>query len=533
MASVLDSLKRLEYEGYHFEVADGSLELLLRNSTGWEQDFFELESYRVIADHGEGQSTEATVKVLVGDERIVATAEGNGPVNALDGAVRAAIGSHYPALSGVHLVDYRVRVLDSAKGTGSVTRVLIDSTDGDRTWTTIGVSENIIAASWQALSDSIVYGLLHAGAASDGWAAPGPITSVRSPRSPTVTQPSFVPIVEADQVRPAYRLKVPSIWTQSRPSEVRGTSQPGAGSWAGPAPTRASPSSWPAGSRTVWCWPTGDSAEDAIAGCTAVAMRRCASFGRAPAVYDLTFAFTLWGFLGGAPADLVEARSPLFRSASHHYQAQRAIADSVHEETLRLTPEAVADRIGEWRELIGLADQALTWAVPDAELCRFRPVTVDSASGRPVAGSATLAPPLLGHRRTDGGTDHAAGPLGPPGPAGRRGAGDAGSGHRAAAAGPPFLAVVLHGDVVGQVRPWSAFWKRSGNCGPTCVALRGVVVPTATGDPVETLDRRGGGGTRPSPTGAVRAGTTCRHWRSTSLAPRIYHSFGCLHHSMC
>ncbi len=166
MTSVLDSLKRLEYEGYHFEVADGSLELLLRNATGWEQEFFELESYRVIADNTQGRSTEATVKVLVGTERIVATAEGNGPVNALDGAVRSAIGPHYPALSGVHLVDYRVRVLDSAKGTGSVTRVLIDSTDGSRSWTTIGVSENIIAASWQALSDSIVYGLLHAGALS-------------------------------------------------------------------------------------------------------------------------------------------------------------------------------------------------------------------------------------------------------------------------------------------------------------------------------------------------------------------------------
>jgi 2-isopropylmalate synthase len=168
MTSVLDSLKQLEYEGYHFEVADGSLELLLRNSTGWEQPYFELESYRVIADQGDRQSTEATVKLIVGDERIVATAEGNGPVNALDGALRGAIGARYPALSGVHLVDYRVRVLDSAKGTGSVTRVLIDSTDGDRTWTTIGVSENIIAASWQALSDSIVYGLLHAGMPNGG-----------------------------------------------------------------------------------------------------------------------------------------------------------------------------------------------------------------------------------------------------------------------------------------------------------------------------------------------------------------------------
>ena len=83
-------------------------------------------------------------------------------------------------------------------------------------------------------------------------------------------------------------------------------------------------------------------------------MRRCARFGRAPAVHDLTFAFTLWGFLGERPADLVEARVPLFRSAAHHYQAQRAIADSVDEETLRLTPEAVAERIGEWRSLITL-----------------------------------------------------------------------------------------------------------------------------------------------------------------------------------
>jgi 2-isopropylmalate synthase len=162
MTSVLESLKRLEYEGYHFAVADGSLELLLRDSTGWRQPFFELESYRVIADQGDHLSTEATVKLRVDGERVVATAEGNGPVNALDGALRAAIGGSYPSLEGVHLVDYRVRVLDSAKGTGSVTRVLIDSTDGDRTWTTIGVSENIIAASWQALSDSVVYGLLHA-----------------------------------------------------------------------------------------------------------------------------------------------------------------------------------------------------------------------------------------------------------------------------------------------------------------------------------------------------------------------------------
>jgi 2-isopropylmalate synthase len=175
---VLDELKRLEHEGYHFEVADGSLELLLRRATGWVSDFFTVESFRVITDHeqrtdGDGAQaattddlagvvTEATVKVHVGPDRIVATAEGNGPVNALDGALRAAIGGKFPALAHIHLTDYRVRVLDTGRGTGAVTRVLVDTTDGQRTWTTIGVSENIIEASWQALYDSIVFGLLHA-----------------------------------------------------------------------------------------------------------------------------------------------------------------------------------------------------------------------------------------------------------------------------------------------------------------------------------------------------------------------------------
>ena len=174
---ILDELKRLEHEGYHFEVADGSLELLLRRATGWVGDFFTVESFRVITDHHAreaddeaaasapttaGMTTEATVKVHVGGERIVATAEGNGPVNALDGALRGAIGSKFPALDHIHLTDYRVRVLDTGRGTGAVTRVLVDSTDGERTWTTIGVSENIIEASWQALYDSIVFGLVHA-----------------------------------------------------------------------------------------------------------------------------------------------------------------------------------------------------------------------------------------------------------------------------------------------------------------------------------------------------------------------------------
>ena len=160
---VVDTLKKLEHEGYHFETADASLELLMRKASGWQQSYFRLESFRVYSDESEDRAhtTEATIKVHVGRERFVTTAEGNGPVNALDRALRAAIGDRYPALQQIHLTDYKVRVLDTQKGTGAVTRVLLDSTNGERTWTTIGVSENIIEASWQALADSIVYGLLH------------------------------------------------------------------------------------------------------------------------------------------------------------------------------------------------------------------------------------------------------------------------------------------------------------------------------------------------------------------------------------
>ncbi len=168
---LIDTLKRMEHEGYHFEVADASLELLMRRAGGWEQPWFEVESFRVITDDDDPDTTsgavttEATIKVHVGGERVIATAEGNGPVNALDSALRSAIGERHPALGPVHLTDYKVRVLDTAKGTGAVTRVLVDSTNGDRTWTTIGVSENIIEASWQALYDSLVYGLLQGDAA--------------------------------------------------------------------------------------------------------------------------------------------------------------------------------------------------------------------------------------------------------------------------------------------------------------------------------------------------------------------------------
>jgi 2-isopropylmalate synthase len=171
--TVVAQLKELEHEGYHFEAADGSLELLMRDATGWEQSFFTLESFRVIVEHrpvpdatGDGAHhevvTEATIKLVIDGERIIATAEGNGPVNALDQALRRAVGTRLPALERLHLTDFKVRVLDTSKATGAVTRVLIDSTNGDRSWSTIGVSENIIEASWEALVSSIVFGLLHA-----------------------------------------------------------------------------------------------------------------------------------------------------------------------------------------------------------------------------------------------------------------------------------------------------------------------------------------------------------------------------------
>jgi len=173
-AEVIDILKRLEHEGYQFEVADASLELLLRGAAGWAQPFFELESFRVSTQHRSGSGarawndvhvemeTEATIKLAVDGERIAAIGEGNGPVHALHSALREAIGSRHPAFEAISLTDYKVRVLDTSAGTGAVTRVLIDMTDGSNRWTTIGVSENIVEASWQALVDGIVFGLLHA-----------------------------------------------------------------------------------------------------------------------------------------------------------------------------------------------------------------------------------------------------------------------------------------------------------------------------------------------------------------------------------
>ncbi len=155
----IERLKEREHRGYHYEAAPASFELLLRQEAGLYKPLFRLESYRVITERRAGGKveTEATIKVFVDGERCVCTAEGNGPVNALDRALRDAIVGRYPHLADIELTNYKVRILDEDHGTGAVTRVLLDSADDEREWGTTGVSENIIEASWQALVDSLEY----------------------------------------------------------------------------------------------------------------------------------------------------------------------------------------------------------------------------------------------------------------------------------------------------------------------------------------------------------------------------------------
>jgi 2-isopropylmalate synthase len=160
IARILARLKELEHRGYHFEVADGSFELLVEREIGVYEPLFTLESFRVITEkRADGRvETEATLKIVHDGERLVATAEGNGPINALDAALRRALGARIPELGEISLVNFKVRILDETKGTGAATRVLIDSSDGHETWGAIGVSENVIEASWEALLDSVEHG---------------------------------------------------------------------------------------------------------------------------------------------------------------------------------------------------------------------------------------------------------------------------------------------------------------------------------------------------------------------------------------
>jgi 2-isopropylmalate synthase len=160
---LLAALKELEARGYSFDVADASLELFVRRHDGWRQPFFDVESYRVHVEQRDGEEplAEATVKVRANGARHIESAEGHGPVGALDNALRKALSNEYPELEHISLEDYRVRVLDENVGSGATVRVLIDTSNGQREWTTVGVSDNIIEASWEALVDGYLFGLLH------------------------------------------------------------------------------------------------------------------------------------------------------------------------------------------------------------------------------------------------------------------------------------------------------------------------------------------------------------------------------------
>lgn len=161
LTALLERIKKLEHEGYQFEGAEGSFELLVRKTFNTYENLFTLLGFRIIVekrDSGEAYS-EATIKVRVGNRVVHTAAEGNGPVNALDNALRKALEEVYPALKRIKLADYKVRVLEGRDGTGAKVRVLIESRDDHRSWGTVGVSTNIIEASWEALVDSIEYGL--------------------------------------------------------------------------------------------------------------------------------------------------------------------------------------------------------------------------------------------------------------------------------------------------------------------------------------------------------------------------------------
>ncbi len=166
VARVTDRVKALEATGHTFEAADASFELLLvEEAEGVRPSYFEVESWRVISESRPGQeaASEATVKLAAGGDRIVVTAQGNGPVNALDAALRRAIGQAFPEVSKLELVDYRVRILDQGRGTDAVIRVLIETADDTTSWVTVGVGHNIVEASWRALLDAVTYGLRRAG----------------------------------------------------------------------------------------------------------------------------------------------------------------------------------------------------------------------------------------------------------------------------------------------------------------------------------------------------------------------------------
>ena len=241
---VVERVKELEHRGFQFEAADGSFDLLIRRETGEYQPLFQLESWRVMAEKREDGKvqTEATIKIWVDGERYVRTAEGNGPVNALDTALREAISETYPHLRDIKLVNYKVRILDEWKATGAVTRVLLDASDGHDTWGAIGVHENVIEASWDALVDSLEAGMLPGRAAGDRRAGvsarparPAARRSLTRSRSPGPCSG------EAEEAGRRSRSSAPASSRSARACPPSRRRSPPASARATPARSRAAP----------------------------------------------------------------------------------------------------------------------------------------------------------------------------------------------------------------------------------------------------------------------------------------------------
>ncbi|HEY9661449.1 MAG TPA: citramalate synthase, partial [Allocoleopsis sp.] len=174
---ILEHLKTLEHQGYQFEAAEASFELLMREALGQRQEFFAIKDFHIHCDRISTAETWrnqslATIKVTVAGEDILEAAEGNGPVSALDAALRKALLKFYPPIASYHLTDYKVRILDSGAGTSAKTRVLVESSNGHQRWTTVGVSSNIIEASYQAVVEGLEYGLMLQHQATTALSAP-------------------------------------------------------------------------------------------------------------------------------------------------------------------------------------------------------------------------------------------------------------------------------------------------------------------------------------------------------------------------
>ena len=283
----------------------------------------------------------------VGGQRVIATAEGNGPVNALDRALRNALDGRFPALERVHLTDYKVRVLDTQKGTGAVTRVLIDSTDGDQTWTTIGVNENIIEASWQALLDSIHFGLLRAavrraGAPRVSFIACRPIRSCRRssrdrPRQQQNLPPGLAPPPARD-------------WRADRPGDLGRRQRRGRAAGSARTERRLRVHARRAGPRTRCACRRSSTTDDVIAVVAEIAGKRAAHFGRAPVMADIDVAIALLGYDGLADDDVRRAAvPPRARRRPRLHPPARARRRGSRRRCCGCGCRELLDRVDEWR----------------------------------------------------------------------------------------------------------------------------------------------------------------------------------------